>query len=321
MNGKMMGWLARTVLLALACAGPGFLAPGSARSGVPPAPAVPPDPAAPAAALDSLVASERAFAALSVRRGMKEAFLAYLADGGVMFHPLPVNGKQMWESRKPNAATLAWEPEFAEVSAAGDLGYTTGPWELRPPAERKDDETAYGHFISIWKRPPGGAWRLAVDLGVSHEKPEAGLGEVRFTAGPVHLLSQAACSTSASGLDAEIGLATHARTIREGYTAAAAPDCRLNRDGRFPAIGRGPAGAALAGEAGWYRYSTLGSGLAASRDLAFTYGLVERLAADSTHAPSSFAVQDSSVYLHVWRCASGQGWKLALAVIHRIGGS
>jgi ketosteroid isomerase-like protein len=258
---------------------------------------------------------------------MKDAFLAYLAGDGVIFHPLPVNGKEVWESRKSSAATLAWEPAFAEVSAAGDLGYTTGPWEYRPPADPGEASTAYGHFVSVWRRRPDGAWRLAVDLGVSHEKPERGLGTIEFTPGPAHLPSEGACSVSDSStlprLDADLGLSTRARTIHDAYAAAAAPDWRLNRDGMLPAVGRDSAGAALAGEAGWFRYSTLGSGLAASRDLGFTYGVIERLAADSARGSDARtpAVQDSSVYLHIWRCAPDQGWRLALAVINRLRGS
>ena len=57
--------------------------------------------AKPQPALDSLVAAERGFAAMSVEKGMKDAFLANLADDGVVFAPLPTNGRQRWEGREP----------------------------------------------------------------------------------------------------------------------------------------------------------------------------------------------------------------------------
>ncbi len=58
--------------------------------------------------------------------------------------PKPVNGKR-WMQDHPLPPTqtsekrdlLAWQPIFADVAEAGDLGYTTGPWEY------KDD-------INVW---------------------------------------------------------------------------------------------------------------------------------------------------------------------------
>ena len=49
--------------------------------------------------LDSLIASERAFSRHSVDHGTREAFLAYLAEDGIIFRPLPVNGRRVWEAR------------------------------------------------------------------------------------------------------------------------------------------------------------------------------------------------------------------------------
>ena len=40
----------------------------------------------------SLVAAERAFAALSVKQGIRESFLAYLAPDAVVFRPTATNG-------------------------------------------------------------------------------------------------------------------------------------------------------------------------------------------------------------------------------------
>ena len=37
---------------------------------------------------------------------------------------------------RPEAAgTLSWGPAFAEISPAGDAGWTTGPYEFRPNDE------------------------------------------------------------------------------------------------------------------------------------------------------------------------------------------
>src|SRR5262245_53444514 len=117
------------------------------------------------AALDSLVASERAFAAMASAKGTKEAFLFYLAEDAVVFQPTATNGRQAWQARTPNQATLLWEPAYAEVSSAGDLGYTTGPWEWHPPADSSGaaappDRFAYGHFNSVWRKNKHDGWRV-----------------------------------------------------------------------------------------------------------------------------------------------------------------
>jgi ketosteroid isomerase-like protein len=135
--------------------------------------------------LDTLVATERAFAARSVEKGMNEAFLAYLADDGILFRPGPVNGRSLWLGRPRSRATLDWAPSFAEISGLGDLGFTAGPWTLRPAG---DGERSHGHFVTVWKRDPEGPWRVAVDMGISHERARAGLRDVELRAGPTHAM-------------------------------------------------------------------------------------------------------------------------------------
>src|SRR5947208_1274253 len=79
-------------------------------------------------------AAARAFAATSVEQGMKPAFLTYLGHDGLVFRRGIVNGRKVWEARKNATGTLNWAPEFAEVAGNADLGWTTGPWEYKPPA-------------------------------------------------------------------------------------------------------------------------------------------------------------------------------------------
>jgi ketosteroid isomerase-like protein len=141
--------------------------------------------------LSSLVDAEKAFSALSVEKGMKTAFLAYLADDGIIYHPGPLLGRDSWKKRQNPAGTLIWEPSYAEVSAYGDMGISTGPWEFRPP-DSTAGSTSYGQFVSLWRRhQEDGPWMVAVDLGVSHPKPAESVGTVTFTPGPEHVIPPA----------------------------------------------------------------------------------------------------------------------------------
>ncbi len=82
--------------------------------------------------LEKVVETEKAFARFADEKGIKPAFLEFLADDGVMFNPQQINGKELWLSRPESPALLSWYPVFADVSSNGVLGYTTGEGEYRP---------------------------------------------------------------------------------------------------------------------------------------------------------------------------------------------
>jgi ketosteroid isomerase-like protein len=123
---------------------------------------------------DSLVQTERAFAQASVAKGMKDAFLAYLADDSVIFRPAAVPGKAWMQDHPAPPIVLSWRPAYAEVARSGDLGFTTGPYELRSQ-DPKDTDVGYGTFVTVWKRQAEGAWRVALDLGTSGPQPAEGV--------------------------------------------------------------------------------------------------------------------------------------------------
>lgn len=133
---------------------------------------------------DSLVAAERGFARVSAERGMRAAFLEHLASDGIVFRPGPLNGMRVWQSRGESRAVLAWTPAYAELSGAGDLGFSSGPWTF---AGSKDAApSAFGEFVSVWRRGGDGAWKVALDIGISHADPATALDHVTLTAGPAH---------------------------------------------------------------------------------------------------------------------------------------
>lgn len=279
-------WSFAVVVITLFCAGAG-------------------EAAAPAA-LDSLVAAERAFSARSVERGVRDAFLEFLAADGAIFRPLAVNGRKAWESRGPVAATLAWEPVFAEVSAAGDLGYTTGPWELRPNDSQRP--TGYGHYVSVWQRQADGTWRVAVDIGISHAQPMRGLGNVDFTPGPVHVAPRRDTGPiDLTALDLAWTRDARAKGSAAAFARRAAPDVRFYRDLVAPVLGPHAGREMLLAIPGVTLWDPQAQKIAGSGDLGCTYGILER-----RHLGGG--APDSSVYLHVWRRGADGRWKVTLAL-------
>src|SRR5204862_4374192 len=110
----------------------------------------------------ALVEMEHAFAKAAAEKGTRDAFLEFLADDGIIFQPGPVNGKQFWQARAQRKGLLSWEPIFADVSSADDLGYTTGPYEFRPNSA-DDKPIAFGQYFTIWKKQMDGSWKVALD--------------------------------------------------------------------------------------------------------------------------------------------------------------
>src|SRR5262252_4661081 len=117
----------------------------------------------------ALVEMEHAFAKAAATKGTRDAFLEFLADDAIVFQPGPVNGRKFWSERTAAKGLLSWQPAFADVSRAGDLGYTTGPWEYRPNGP-EDQPVAFGQYFTIWKKQSDGAWKAVLDRGVSTEK-------------------------------------------------------------------------------------------------------------------------------------------------------
>jgi len=239
--------------------------------------------------LQSMVAAERSFAKRAADTSVREAFLAWLAPDAVVMQPLPANGRAVYTARPVITAKLAWEPAYAEVAASGDYGVSSGPWEFTPAGDATGDKRVYGTFLSIWKRDGrNGAWRVALDCGVPHAKPETPLA---FEAGPEHATADAATKpVAADALKACDG------SLATDPGAHATDDVRYLRAGQPPRHGDEARAALTAGA-----YHTLGSSVARSGDLGCTYGV----RVDDA---------DTTVYVHVWRRVDPRNWKLSASV-------
>lgn len=119
-------------------------------------------------AVEAVAANERAFAKRCGVVGIRDSFVEYFADDCTVFVPEPVNGKEFYGKRPPGKGLveLVWGPEFVDVSAGGDLGYSTGPTVFTKPSDPKF-KTAYGYYFSLWRKQADGTWKVEVDIGTS----------------------------------------------------------------------------------------------------------------------------------------------------------
>ena len=121
--------------------------------------------------LQSLAQAERDFAALCKAEGFKKSFseffdptVVYFSGGNqVVFHDFIANEPD--PKPEEDNGYMFWQPIYADISAANDFGYTTGPVYFY---KSKKDEKPQGHmyYSSVWTKNAKGQWKVIMDLGV-----------------------------------------------------------------------------------------------------------------------------------------------------------
>jgi len=110
---------------------------------------------------------EKEFCAMAQSEGVAKAFLYFSADSAVVLRKSQVlKGKEairkQYESF-PGNAKLEWVPDFADVSASGDLGYTYGKYTFTSTDSLGHAIQSGGIFHTVWKRQPDGKWKFVWD--------------------------------------------------------------------------------------------------------------------------------------------------------------
>ena len=267
------------------------------------------------ASLRSLVEAERAFASLSEAKGVKESFVANLADDGILFRPRPVAGKKWMEERPARPGVLTWRPSFADVARADDMGYTAGPWEFRPKA-LTDKPVAFGHFVTVWKRQADGKWKVAVDLGIGHPEPPPEIASPKVispTGGRAEKKTDVEAESAALlKAESEFSKSVEAKKSADAFLSHLAADARVYREDALPAVGREAARALLAKRPGGLTWQPAKAEVSRSGDLGYTYGAYEFKAADGKSS-------EEGNYLRIWKRQGGGGkWEVLLDLLNPI---
>ena len=118
----------------------------------------------------SLIAAEVDFARRVAESDERTGFLEVLASDAVVFRPGIVDAREWYQTHESPPTELSWSPGAARVSAAGDLGYTTGPYHARAIGSAR--KVGQGYYLSVWRRDRGRRWELLTDLGVETDAPD-----------------------------------------------------------------------------------------------------------------------------------------------------
>jgi ketosteroid isomerase-like protein len=262
--------------------------------------------------LKTLVDTERAFSRMSEEKGIRESFTEFIAEDGILFRPTPVKGKQwMREHPLPPSTTrplLTWQPMFAGISRAGDMGYTTGPWQYKN--DIKDAKpSAFGNFMTVWKKQANGEWKFAVDLGVSHPEPKtpSSLTFGPGTVGRFKKIDLAAARAALLNQERQFSKASAERGAVEAFLSKADVQVRLFRNNQTPFVGRKAAASALTPLSLEWTWTPTFADVSTSGDLGYSYGIYQ------LRHKKSQAISETGNYLRVWKKVTGR-WRVVIDV-------
>jgi ketosteroid isomerase-like protein len=259
--------------------------------------------------LQALADAERSFAKRATEIGWRDAFLEFFDDAAVALVPEPAPAKDRLRkqpSQPFSVAELTWEPRTGEIATSGELGWLTGPSTSINRAA-PDPKPRYGNYLSVWRRQPGGGWRVIIDVGIGVPEPAAfAPGFTRFEFDRLYRGADSKEATRPPLLQADRDL--NARIGSEGSAAAfrraLAPRARLHRGGHAPAVGSDAATLWLEQQTPKMRATTGAADCARSADLGYSYGRYE--------------VQgepvESGAYLRVWQREASGTWRIVADV-------
>jgi ketosteroid isomerase-like protein len=186
---------------------------------------------------------------------------------------------------------LFWWPAFAGIARSGDLGFTTGPVSF------DEARTPRGHYFTVWRKQPDGAWKWIYDGGVGPiSNPTLIAPDAAFV--PSLAVAPAGVGSAAQAI-AEIssweGELTGAASVRERL----ALEARVVRSREALASGA-DAAAALAVPAEQVRYEVLRTEASAAGDIVMVLGQAHWTADGE---------ERSGPYARVWQ-HQANGWRI-----------
>jgi len=254
--------------------------------------------------LFNMVSHEYAFADKAAHSSTRDAFLAFIADDGIIFRPHPVNGKEFLEKSKPNNGWLIWYPERASISASGDIGYTTGPASFRK-AKGDSSDIWFGNFCTVWRKQKDNSWKFLIDFGISNLKPAANASPLKIDKSNLQV---SAALTELGGKSimklVEAGFENSNLQARvEKYFSGS----RLLVDGQQPMDGEANIGDYFAKNfSAAAKYKMIDGAVSSADDFLYAYGTVNL-------QDAATKVEKENYYLRVWQKQKGD-WKITIEI-------
>lgn len=249
-------------------------------------------------AVEDLIRAEKSFEKTCHEKGLQEGFLSHADSSGITFSRVgPVNAIAYWLEQGRADGFYSWSPAIAEISASGDWGYTTGPYEYRM-SSLDDTVSNSGQYTTVWKKSSHGQWKYILDIGNGH--PHTSLdGKPRAIQCDKQADPQA---TNDSLMHCEQNfIEEFENSPRVAYQKFGAEEYVLNLGGHTPVLSTADAVELLLELDLQPEYHPVNSALSPGKDMAMVYGTLVQ-------------GEKKSNYLRIWR-SEPEGWRIALEVI------
>lgn len=254
------------------------------------------------ATTNALVAAEKAFASAAARDGTRAAFLQFLAHDSILFRPEPVDGQTWFDQQPDTPGLLSWKPAFAEMAASGDLGYTTGPWHFRNPAEA--DPVQFGQYVSVWRHSRQSGWKVVLDAGINCSAGVDDCSSIQVIAIEHDIIRKGAGDQELQKIEERLVELVRQRGYVDAMQTMAAANVWILRMGFLPLQGSKNIAEVLSDPSMESDSKITGAAVAASGDLGYVYGTGRRATAEQ--------VEERFSFLRIWRWGDLDRWELAL---------
>ena len=251
--------------------------------------------------LSELVAAESQLTADAAHLGVRAAFLKWLAEGSLAFHPHPMSARDVYTALPAAKSGFARHPERIVLSDSEDFALSQGTWTYKADsAQAKVD--VYGVFTTIWRREKD-AWKIALDCGLPHDAPATAPGTLPIRTVVMSHETRGGGDSRGTLAQAEVEFAAAAAAHGVPWALGqyGSDDLAVMRWGAQPLTRAIIVRDSLGGLDAHVTLRPRERVVADSGDLGYGYGDFLRRRG---------AVADSTNYLHVWQREKDKQWRL-----------
>jgi hypothetical protein len=260
--------------------------------------------------VDKVNKAEDNFDKLVERKGIKAAFLEVADPEGIVFKPQPVKIVDFYGNIDKQPGNLSWKPNFARISANGDLAFTSGPYVYQNGKD--DSDKVFGDYVSIWRADGDNKLKLLMDLGIQHPEPEQTAVTDFTEPDPTKLAAPSKDPFNGKSIILTTDkLFNHSLSISTlaSYKEFLSPEGRYYFPGFEPIVGQDKIMKFINNEAINIIAETVNAGRSSSNDLAYSYG---------TARIKKGEVVSNYNYVRVWEIDKDHKWDILLEVFSAV---
>jgi len=122
-----------------------------------------------------LRAADRSYSAALAKRDLNAAAGAFAADGRFFAPNFPAATtraairKQLGGMFAVPGMNINCVAGLIQVAKSGDVGFTSGRYTTSWTSEAGKPAIEHGNYVTVWKREPGGTWKVVLDTFASDD--------------------------------------------------------------------------------------------------------------------------------------------------------